>query len=190
MKHEGLPARLSLRYELEPGDLEDTQAVTAARRRRQVRALIVTVPVAAFCVAVIALTAGSPASGAPDWLYAADAAGLALLAIQLRAAWRLSPKRLAWIIWRANPGYRGRHLEEIDERGVTWTAPSGSQVFVPWTVVTSVCETERAFHLMDSSGSVRSSLPKRGLASPDLVPVLRDLLSSSARSRPPAATAV
>jgi hypothetical protein len=189
MSEEGAPSRLSLSYELQPRDLEDTQAVMARRRRRQVRALVIAVPLVALAVALIGLTARhSP--GAPAWLYAADLVSCALLAFQLRFAWLLSPKRLARIIWRTNPGYRGRHHEEIDERGVTWTAPTGSQIFVPWAVVASVRETGHAFHLMDSGGNVRSSLPKRGLASPELVPVLRDLLNGSAGSRPSAATAV
>jgi hypothetical protein len=145
MSEEGAPSRLSLSYELQPGDLEDTQEVTAARGRRQTRALVGAVPLAAFSMAFIAFTGALSDSslarrstGAPAWLYAADGVSCALLAFQLRVAWRLSPKRLGRIIWRANPGYRGRHHEELDERGVTWTAPAGSQIFVPWSVVTGV----------------------------------------------------
>ena len=197
MSGEGARSRLTLTYELQPGDLEDMQAVSAGRRRRRTRALVNAIPPGIFAAASIGLTGVLNArsvvqgsTGAPAWLYAADIVTCGLLAFQLRAAWRLSPARLAQIIWRANPGYRGRHHEDLDGRGVTWTAPTGSQIFVPWTVVTSICETEHAFHLLDDDGTVRSSLPKRGLASPDLIPVLRDLLSASARSRPSAATAV
>jgi hypothetical protein len=194
MKDERLPARLSLIYELEPGDLQDMQVVSARRRQRQVHALVTAVPLAALSITFIVLTGAlSHASlmrGAPAWLYAADMISCALLAVRLRAALRLTPERLARAIWRANPGYRGRHHEELDERGVTWTAPTGSQIFVPWSVVAGVRETERAFHLLDASGIVRSSLPKHGLASPDLVPVLREVLNRSAGSRPSAVTAV
>ena len=42
---------------------------------------------------------------------------------------------------------------KLRDEGVAWKAPDGSAVFLPWSVLTGVRETERLFLLLDQGGS-------------------------------------
>lgn len=68
------------------------------------------------------------------------------------------------------------------------TAPDGIQTLIPWASLAGIRETEGAFNLPDHHGSVLTSLPKRGLRSPDLIPALREFLNRSVSGQLPTAT--
>ena len=84
-------------------------------------------------------------------------------------------------VWRLSPGHQARHAlatgvwqsgvheYKIRDEGVAWRAPDRSAVFLPWSVLTGVRETERLFLLLDRGGShVRGFIPKA--ATGDLPP--------------------
>jgi hypothetical protein len=175
-----------LSYELQPGDLQEMEAASTVRRRRRARILFGMVPVSLFAAAFTAITVAldSPSlvkdsPGAPGWMYAVDIICWSLFVFWASVVWRLNPKRLGRAVWRASPQLHGRHHDEIDSRGVTCTAPDGTVTFIPWASLVRVRETEQAFHLLDDSGGVRISLPKRGLDGPGLIPMLREFLNHS-----------
>lgn len=94
-------------------------------------------------------------------------AGLCLLLVCWSAVrvWHLSPghqarQALASGVWQS-----GMHQYKLRDEGVAWKAPDGSAVFLPWSVLTGVRETERLFLLLDQGGShVRGFIPKDGPA--------------------------
>ena len=183
----------SLSYELQRRDLAEMQAASKARRIRRAHQIAALVALALFGAAFTAITAafdrpslvkGSP--GAPGWVYAVDAVTWCLVILAASRAWRLSPKGRARAIWRTAPQLQGHHHDVVDNHGITSTAPDGTQVFIPWAGFARVRETEHGFHLLDDTGDVRGSLPKRGLDSPDLIPALRDMLNRSVGGQPPA----
>jgi hypothetical protein len=94
---------------------------------------------------------------------------LLLLCWSALRVWRLSPgpqarHAIATGVWQS-----GIHEYKIRDVGVAWKAPDGSAVFLPWSVLTGVRETERLFLLLDqASRHVRGFIPKAGLA--DLPP--------------------
>jgi YcxB-like protein len=67
---------------------------------------------------------------------------------------------------------------------VTSIAPDGSRTFVPWAAVAGIKETKRAFCLIPAGDGTATVLPKRGLASPGLLPELRAFLQGSAGGNP------
>ena len=84
-------------------------------------------------------------------------------------------------VWRLSPGHQARHAlttgvwqsgiheYKIRDEGMAWKAPDRSAVFLPWSVLTGVRETERLFLLLDRGGShVRGFIPKA--ATGDLPP--------------------
>jgi hypothetical protein len=176
----------SLSYELQPGDLAEIEAASPGRRRRRGYIVSTVVMLALIAAAFTALTVGS--SGVPRWVYPIDGVIWGAVAAWTRIAWRLGPKQLARRAFRGTPRLHGRHCEKIDSRGVIWIAPDGVQTFIPWSGLRRVRETEHAFMLEDNVGAVLSTLPKRGLQSPDLIPALREFLSCSVGGQPPAAT--
>jgi hypothetical protein len=79
-------------------------------------------------------------------------------------------------VWRLSPGHQARHAlasgvwqsgiyeYKLRHDGVAWQAPDRSAVFLPWSVLTGVRETERMFLLLDRKGRhVRGFIPKAGL---------------------------
>lgn len=70
------------------------------------------------------------------------------------------------------------------------TAPDGVQTFMPWTKLVTFRECDRAFTLLDHKGHALGQLPKRGLPSTDLIPVLRDYLNHSIGKQPTVAAAM
>ena len=67
----------------------------------------------------------------------------------------------------------GIHQYRLRNEGVAWKAPDGSAVFLPWSVLTGVRETERLFLLLDQEDRhVRGFIPKAG---PDDLPPGTDL---------------
>jgi hypothetical protein len=95
--------------------------------------------------------------------------------------WRASPTRQASKMI-ASPGAAGRYREEISRAGVTSVSPEGVTTHLPWSVVTSVRETDQRFFLFGSAAQARLMLPKRGLTEPMSVPQLSDFLRASASS--------
>ena len=185
----------SLSYELQSGDLIEIVAARPGRRHKRAGIIGCLVLGALLGVAWTAMTIafGHPSvvrdsTGAPGWMVASDIVIWALVALWAFSAWRLSPKRLARRAWRASPQLHGRHHEEIDSRGVTWTGPDAAQTFLPWARLVCVRETEQAFQLRDNNDAVLATLPKRGLHSRDLIPVLREFLNRSVGGQPPAPT--
>jgi len=126
-------------------------------------------------------------SGAPSWMYVVDATIWFFVANAAVIAWRMSPKRLARRAWRNNSQLHGRHHDEVSPGGINCIAPDGTQMSTPWANIDYIRETENAFHLIDHRGATRSTLPKRGLPSPDLVPALREFLNHSVNGQSPTA---
>jgi len=181
----------SLSYDLQLSDLTELLAARPGRRRRRIRIVFSLVLLALLGVAWTALTIAfdnssvvKGSTGAPGWMVGSDIVIWALVVLYASAAWRLSPKRLARRTWRASPQLHGRHYDQIDSRGVTWTGPDGTQMFQPWAILERVRETEHAFHLQGGNGDVRATLPKRGLRSPDLILALREFLNHSVGGQP------
>lgn len=187
-------AGFSITYEAQPEDLQDVIAARPQRRRRRARitfaaavwALIggafTAITVALDCPAVV-----KNSSGAPSWMHVVDVVIWFFVAKGAVAAWRLSPKRLARRIWRSNPQVRGSHHTEVGSRGISHIGPDGTQISTPWANIDRIRETENAFHLVNRRGATFGTLPKRGLADPDLVPALREFLYHSTNQRQPPA---
>ena len=79
--------------------------------------------------------------------------------------WRLSPGRqarhaLATGVWQS-----GIHEYKLRDEGMAWRAPDRSAVFLPWSALTGVRETERMFLLLARGDRhVRGFIPKAGQA--------------------------
>jgi hypothetical protein len=145
---------------------------------------------AAFTAVIVALDLTSvvkDSSGAPAWMFPVDVGSWFVAVYRGYIVWRLSPKRLARRAWRNNTQLHGRHHDEVGPGGITWTAPDGTQMLIPWASIDHIRETEHAFHLIDHRGAVRNALPKRGLPSPGLIPALREFLNRSVDGQPPTA---
>jgi len=103
------------------------------------------------------------------------AAGLCALLVCWSAlrVWRLSPGHQARHALAAGVWQSGVHQYKLRDEGVAWKAPDGSAVFLPWSVLTGVRETERLFLLLDQEDRhVRGFIPKAG---PDDLPPGTDL---------------
>jgi hypothetical protein len=163
----------SLCYELQPGDLTEMLAANPARRRTRRRVILSAVlwTLAGVVATAITVALDSPSTvkdstGAPSWMYVVDILFWTMAVLRAIMAWRLRSGRLAQRTWRKNPQMRGRHLDDVDSRGVSCAAPDGTRTFIPWARLVSVRETECAFALLDDTGAALSVLPKRGLDSP------------------------
>ena len=175
----------SLSYRLELDDLAEMAALQPALRHR--RAVHAAAAVGCVVAAVVwtALIFGPGRTWAIwHWqgggiIFSIVFAVLAGLAIsQASIWWRLGPEELAMRMWRTSPGIRGLHHDEVRADGVTTVASDGARVFLPWSVIASVTETDRALYLLGSSGEPRISLPKRGLPDPVLVPALTEFVQT------------
>jgi hypothetical protein len=191
MSSAGPGTGFSLTYELQADDLRELVATIAQRKLSRTRIIFSTAgwaPVnAAFTAVTVALDLPSVvknSSGAPSWMYVVDAAGWLFVAYGAVIAWKLSPKRVALSVWRSDSRLHGWHRDEVGSGGLTSIAPDGTQVSTPWATMASMKETDTAFHLVDSQGAVRITLPKRGLPSPDLIPALREYLKQSVGRQP------
>jgi len=188
-------AGFSLNYELQPDDLQDSIAARPQRKRQRTRLIFATVGWAlidaAFTAVTVALDLPSVvknAEGAPSWMYVVDAAIWFFVACGAVTAWRMSPKRLSRRVWHSNSQLHGRHHDEVGPGGITWIAPDGTQMSTPWANIDYIRETENNLNLIDHHGATRSTLPKRGLPGPDLIPALREFLNHSVNGQPPTAT--
>ena len=97
-------------------------------------------------------------------------------------SWLRRPQRQARRLMR-RPGVPGRHLDQIAEDGVSATGPTGIIVYIPWSAVTGMRETDQRFFLLGPGTRISSVLPKRGLLDPASIPRLADYLR--ARTTPP-----
>jgi hypothetical protein len=92
-------------------------------------------------------------------------------------------------VWRLSAGHQARHAlasgvwqsgihqYKIRDEGVAWKAPDGSAVFLPWSALTGVRETERLFLLLDQDGRhVRGFVPKADAEGLPPEPGLGDLI--------------
>lgn len=183
----------SLAYDVQPDDIQELMTSAPRRRARRNRVLFDAVVMALIGVILTAVTVAldlpsvvKNSSGAPSWMYVVDAFIWLYVVLRSIRLWRTAPKRLTRRVWRNHPEFHGRHLDEVGPGGVRNVAPNGAQRIFPWTQVGSIRETENAFYLLDHHGRVLMSLPKRGLASPDLITPLRDYLSRSVVNGQPA----
>ncbi len=182
----------SLAYELRPDDFKDffrTQPKMRYLRTCSVfNAMMCTVIGAiltAFTVTLDLKATGNQSSGAPGWIYVVTVGVWGGVVYSGFVLWRLSPSRLARRTWDESPSLRGRHHENVGPSGIFATAPDGRQALTPWSVFDRVTETGIAFNLFDRDDHMRSVLPKRGLASPDLIPALREFLHHSVDGQSP-----
>jgi len=75
--------------------------------------------------------------------------------------WRLSPGRQARHAIATGAWQSGTHEYKIRDEGMAWRAPDRSAVFLPWSVLTGVRETERLYLLLDQEDRhVRGFIPK------------------------------
>jgi hypothetical protein len=176
----------SLAYELRPDDFKDFFGAQPKRKFLRTRRLFIAVMytvigaiLTAFAVTLDLKAGGNQSSGAPGWIYGVTVIAWGGVVYSGFVLWRLSPSRLARRTWDENPSLHGRHHENVGPSGVFATAPDGSQTLTPWSVFDRVTETGIAFNLFDHDDRVRCVLPKRGLASPDLIPALRKFLRHS-----------
>lgn len=187
-------AGFSLTYELQPGDLQDLFATRPERKHRRTRVIFATAmstltgaTLTAITVALDLPSVVKNSSGAPSWMYVIDAAIWFFVANGAVIAWRLSPKRLARRAWRSETQLHGRHRDEVGPGGISCLAPDGTQLSTPWATIDYIRETENAFHLIDHRGATLTTLPKRGLPGPNLIPNLREFLNHSVNRQPPTA---
>lgn len=179
-------ASFSLTYELQPDDLQELLTARFQRKRQRARLIFawalmnaVFITLATVTVALVLPSVVKNAGGAPSLLYVVDAAIWVFVARGAVAVWRMSPKRLARRVWRSNSQLHGRHQDQVGPGGITWIAPDGTQESTPWADIDYIHETENHFHLIDHHGATLSTLPKRGLPSPGLIPALREFLNHS-----------
>jgi len=180
--------QFSLSYELRPEDLQQLVSGRARARRKDRRTRVIAALIlfalfgVVFTVYTVALdlpSVGPDPAGAPSWMYAVDVLLWSLIIMDVRAAWRLSPARVARRAWERRPQIHGHHRDLVDQAGVTAVGPDGSWVMVPWANVRSVDETGEAFKLIGRDDATRIVLPKRGLPDPGSVPALREFLNRS-----------
>jgi hypothetical protein len=174
----------SLSYDLTQADIAETYAMRPAlrTRRRGATALTVIYALLGGFLTVITVLLDVPhvvqgSTGAPGWMYTADLVCWLIAAASFWGVVRRSPRWLARRNLRHRPDMFGPNHDEISDRGITWTAPDGAEVFTPWSVLASYREGADYFYIYDKNGTMRSELPKRGLSSPELIPALRDYLS-------------
>jgi YcxB-like protein len=186
MTSTGPETDFSLTYELQPDDLQDLFATRPERKRRRARVIYATVIWALLDAALTAVTVAldlpsvvKNSPGAPSWMYVVDATIWLFVINGAIIVWRLSPKRLVRRAWRSSTQLHGRHHDEVGPGGITYTQPDGLQIVTPWNRFDYIRETEHAFHLIDHRGATQTTLPKRGLPSPDLIPALREFLNRS-----------
>jgi hypothetical protein len=183
----------SLSYELTLDDMGDLVAESQLLRRRRASArgqLALGMLAAAAWTAFTVLPSlpSLRVSPAPGWMYAVDAVAWSYFATRWYLVWHLSLKQLARRTWRTRQ--HGRYLTEVNPRGVTVIAPDGSERFTPWTAIIGFRESDQSFYLLGRKSITMNELPKRGLPSAELIPLLRDFLDSSverqadARERP------
>lgn len=184
----------SLTYELQPGDLQDLFAARPGRKWRKARFIYTTVMWALIGSVLTSVTVAldlpsvvKNSPGAPSWMYVVDAAIWFSVTYCGVIVWRLSPKRLARRAWRSNTQLHGRRHDEVGLGSISCTTPDGIQIAIPWANIDHIRETENAFHLINHRGATLTTLPKRGLSSPDLIPALREFLNRSVNGQPPTA---
>jgi hypothetical protein len=141
-------------------------------------------------LAIVAITfdlkaRANNSSAAPSW-YVVTASTCLLVAHSGSVVWRLSPRRLSRRGWDRNPALHGRHHDEVGSGGLITRAPDGTETFTPWAVIARIDENDRVFSAVGHDDRVRVILPKRGLASPDLIPRRREFLNHSASRQPSA----
>lgn len=176
----------SLAYELEPDDFKDFYEAMPKRKLRRTQYVLIGAILAILAITLDLTARANNSSGAQGWTYLVAASTWILVARSGWKVWRLSPRRLARRHWDINVQLHGRHHDEIGPGGVITRAPDGTQAFTPWAVIASIDENDRAFSAVDHDDRVRVILPKRGLASPDLIPPLREFLDHSAGGQPSA----
>jgi hypothetical protein len=97
--------------------------------------------------------------------------------------WRLSPGREARHALTSGVWQRGIYEYELKRDGVAWRAPDRSAVFLPWSVLAGIRETERLFLLLDQGGRhVRGFVPKTGLGDCQPDAEIGDLIRERIRS--------
>jgi hypothetical protein len=106
------------------------------------------------------------------------------VACALLACWsalrvrRLSPARQAHHAMATGVWQPGIYEYKLSGDGVAWRAPDRSAVFLPWSVLTGIRETERLFLLDQEGRHARGFIPKNGLGDPrnsaDLGRLLRE----------------
>jgi hypothetical protein len=182
----------SLSYELRPEDLQQLVSSRARAKRKDLRTRavfgiilmgILAAFLTAFTAALDLTSAAKGSSPAPSWMYAVDVILWCLVFFYVRAAWRLSPKRMARRAWEESPQAHGRHRDLVDQAGLTGIGPDGAWGMVPWATLSQVDENGDAFKLIDHDGETRAVLPKRGLAHPGSIPALREFLNRSVAAR-------
>ena len=159
-----------LRYDLDWEDVREVMATSRLLTLRRRSWLIGGVAFAALTAesivllrAVITRPASYGAHRGPllGELIAAASLCLLLACWSALRVWRLSPGHqarhaLATGVWQS-----GMHEYKIRDEGMAWRAPDRSAVFLPWSVLTGVRETERLFLLLDRGSShVRGFIPK------------------------------
>jgi hypothetical protein len=185
-----------LSYELTQSDYIKSYAADRRRERTRARAwfrfavfLALSLVFLATAAAMSLPAADGTRTNATGWLALVFAFGLLFLLLAARAgrvAVRLRPTLMVRRTWQRNPQLHGRYRDEVGPAGVTTIEPNGTEVFQPWSDLVRVTEGEDAFALLGRSGEVRCALPKRGLASPDFVPGLREFLDRSVGRQPTA----
>lgn len=182
--------KISFEYELEIGDIRDMCSVLPGRKNRRTRFIAASISfvllagvVTSVDVALSFPSVVKNSPGVPGWMYIVSVI-LWWFAVRLvLVSWRLAPKRLARRIWRKEPQLHGRHHDKVGPEGVTWIKPDGVQVSFPLTKIDYIRETRTSFYLFDAQDNILSCLPKRGLASPDLAPKLRESLICTVEER-------
>jgi hypothetical protein len=119
------------------------------------------------------------------------AVGLCVLLVCWSAlrVWRLSPGHQARHALASGVWQSGIHQYKLRDEGVARKAPDGSAVFLPWSALTEVRETERLFLLMDQEGRhVRGFIPKTGQGElppePDLGTMIRERIMAARPGQP------
>lgn len=184
-----------LRCELGWEELREVMAASrllSVMRRSWLAAGVFFVALGAVSVVLLWLVAARPAAyGARrgmllDELIAGASLCLLLACWSARRVWRLSPGRQARQTLVNGVWPRGTYEYKLRNDGVTWRAPDGSAVFLPWSVLAGTCETGRLFLLLDQEGrTVRGFIPKTGPAGQPADAVLGALIRERIRSAIP-----
>jgi hypothetical protein len=169
-------ASLTLSCDLDAEDLRDVMAASrllTVLRRSWIVASVVLLALLAELLLLLRMVASRPAAdtavrGPVRAELAVGAVICVLLALwSAIRVWRLSPRRQASHALARGVWQRGPHTYELAAEGVTWQAPDGSIVFLPWSVLTGIRETSRLYLLLDQRGRhVRGFIPKHGIDDP------------------------
>lgn len=179
----------TLSYDAELDDLIEWARMEPRRKRaRQRMAWSIGVSlliVGAITVLSVVLSRPSATGqAAPTWLlYVVVAFGWLRIVQLLRKLWRLSPAAVGRHTWQAEPAFHGPHQEEVSQAGILGLGPDQPDVFYPWTDLTAVEETARAFYVHQRTG-VAAVLPKRGLPDTSQIPELRQFLHQALAAAP------